>query len=149
MAADGEKLLIIDKLNKLADLMRDLRELTANLLSVCSLEQPDSFELAALLCRRQQLIAAAAKIDPAATTQTAVSRMEGEEDLAIEKKLGEIRRLFEETGVFDRKTRIMLEAKREQIKMELAGLRAGRAAGKAYHAQAPQAEGFFLDSREN
>lgn len=151
MAVEGEKSLITDdKLNKLAELMRDLRELAADLHSVCSLAQPDASALADLLCRRQQLMNEAAKIDLAGYTQIAVPLKVGEGDLAmINHKLGEIRSLFEETALLDSKAKIILEAKREQIKQELAGLRAGRAAGKAYQAQAPQEEGFFLDSREN
>lgn len=143
MAVEGEKALI-DELNKFADMMRDLQQLTANLLSVCSFEQPASQDLADLLCRRQQLIAAVAAIE-----LTAVPRVEGEEDQAIEKKLAVIRRLFEEVALQDRKAKTVLEAKRDRLKLELAGLRAGRAAGKAYTARAPQEEGFFLDSREN
>jgi len=143
MAVEGEKALI-DELNKFADMMRDLRQLTANLLSVCSFEQPASQDLADLLCRRQQLIAAVTAIE-----LTAVSQMEGEEDQASEKKLAEIRRLLEETGDLERKAKTVLEGKRDRLKLELAGLRAGRVAGKAYTARAPQEEGFFLDSRKN
>ena len=157
MAVEGEKSLITDnklitddKLNKLAELMRDLRELAADLHSVCSLAQPDASALADLLCRRQQLMNEAAKIDLAGYTQIAVPLKVGEGDLAmINHKLGEIRCLLEETALLDNKAKTALAAKREQIKLELAGLRAGRAAGKAYQAQAPQEEGFFIDSREN
>jgi hypothetical protein len=136
-------------MNKLAEMMRDLRELTANLHSVCSSEQPDSLSLADLLHRRQQLMNEAAKIDMADSLQAVASLRGDGEDLANINQLGEIHRLLEETGVLDQQIRKVLEEKRDKLKAELAGLHAGRAAGKAYSAKAPQEEGFFLDRRGN
>lgn len=140
---------LIDKLNKLAEIICGLQQLTVNLLSVCSSEQPDSRDLADLLFRRQQLITAIAALELTVDNQAALSPLEGEEALTVSIKLGEIRRLQEETGVLERKAKTILEEKRDRLKAELVGLRAGRAAGKAYTAQAPQQEGFFLDRREN
>ncbi|MBS4009036.1 MAG: flagellar protein FliT [Clostridium sp.] len=148
MAADGQKSLI-GKSKKLAEIMRDLRELTANLHSVCSSEQPDSLSLADLLHRRQQLMNEAAKIYMAGSLQAAASLRGDEEDLANINQLGEIRRLLEEIAALDKKAKIFLEEKRDKLKAELAGLRAGRAAGKAYGTKAPQEEGLFFDRREN
>ncbi|MBS3898510.1 MAG: flagellar protein FliT [Dethiobacter sp.] len=136
-------------MNKLAEMMRDLRQLTVDLHSVCRSEQPDSLSLADLLHRRQQLMTEAAKIDMAGTLQAAASLRGDEEDLTNINQLGEIRRLLEETGVLDQQIKKVLEEKRDKLKAELAGLRAGRAAGKAYSSKAPQEEGFFLDRRGN
>ncbi|GFP20580.1 hypothetical protein HKBW3S03_02083, partial [Candidatus Hakubella thermalkaliphila] len=81
--------------------------------------------------------------------QAALSSLEDDEALAVSRRMGEIRRLQEETGVLERKTKTILEEKRDRLKTELAVLQAGRAAGKAYTAQAPQQEGFFIDRHEN
>jgi len=95
------------------------------------------------------LMTEAAKIDMAGTLQAAASLRGDEEDLTNINQLGEIRRLLEETGVLDQQIKKVLEEKRDKLKAELAGLRAGRAAGKAYSSKAPQEEGFFLDRRGN
>lgn len=116
-------------------LYRDIYNTTVALADLCAGEAVDEGELDRLLAQRQALI-----------TQAARSQAESG---CSEAAIFAVREWIEQIALFDELARQGLEAKRDQARDELVGLRARKKAGRAYTAAAPQTEGFFIDRKEN
>lgn len=116
-------------------LYRDIYHATVALAALCAGEAVDESELDRLLSQRQALIAQAvhSQSEPGLSEAAAAA----------------IREWIEQSVLFDERARQGLAAKRNQARDELLGLRARKKAGRSYAAAAPQAEGFFIDRKEN